>query len=201
MEFLVYQATGRLPNAPDPSRFPPVSRFAEVIAEEIVRGCRRSGWPLPKIVVEPGRAVVSGAGLLLVTVGSIKTRAGVIPWAITDGGAGTVAFPLFYEYHEVLHCRAPLSPRTRRYSLVGPVCHSADWIYRNKRMPELAPGDVLAVCDAGAYFLPQESNFGFPRPPVVAVADGRARLLRRRETFDDLVLRDLGWEGSRERVA
>ena len=97
--------------------------------------------------------------------------------------------------------RIPSARCTHRYSLIGPVCHSADWIYRNKRMPELFPGDVLAVCDAGAYFLPQESNFGFARPAVIAGAGGHARLLRRRESFEDFTARDLAWESSDERMA
>ena len=100
-EFLLYQAAGRLPEAPDAARFPPIERFAATIAEAIRRGCASRGLELPELVVEPGRAVVSTAGVLLLTIGAIKRREGVGTWAITDGGAGTVAFPLFYEYHEV----------------------------------------------------------------------------------------------------
>lgn len=194
LEFLAYQAVGRLPEPPDPTRFPPIERFAQSVAETLAGALRRDGFAdLPRLLTEPGRAIVSGAGVLLVGVGSVKRREGVGTWIITDGGAGTVAFPLFYEYHEILLCRAPHAPRTERYSLVGPVCFSADWLYRNKRMPPIVPGDVLAICDAGAYFTVQESNFGFPHPPIVAVADGASRLLRRRETFDDMVSRDVAW--------
>ena len=199
-EFLLYQAVGKLPPAPDASRFPPIDRFATTIADAIRRGCAKRGLETPEIVIEPGRAVVSGAGVLLLTVGAIKQREGVGTWAITDGGAGTVAFPLFYEYHEVLLCRAANEQGRRRYSIVGPACFSADWIYRNKKMPELASGDVLAICDAGAYFTVQESNFGFPRPAILAVREGAARVLRRRETFDDMVARDVGWENGDERA-
>jgi diaminopimelate decarboxylase len=193
-EFLLYQAAGRLPRPPRPERFPSAAAFAAGIAAAIGALCAETGLPLPRLVVEPGRAVASGAGVLLVTVGAIKSRPKVNTWVITDGGAGTVAFPLFYEYHEVFLCRAPDAKRTERYTLVGSVCFSADWIYRNKPMPPVAAGDVLAVCDAGAYFTVQECNFGFPRPAIVAVRDGRDRLLRRRESFDDMVTRDLGWE-------
>ena len=148
---------------------------------------------LPQLIIEPGRSVVSGAGVLLLTVGALKHRDGVGTWVIADGAAGTVAFPLFYEYHEVFLCRAPHAERTELYSLVGPVCFSADWIYRSKRMPPIKAGDVLAVCDAGAYFTVQESNFGYPRPAIVGVRDGSTRLIRRRETFEDMVARDIGW--------
>jgi diaminopimelate decarboxylase len=192
-EFLLYQAVGRLPKAPDGRSFPSIEAFARTIAGAIHEGCRRRGLATPEIRIEPGRAIVSSAGVLLVTVGTIKHRAGVGTWAIADGGTGTVAFPLFYEYHEILICRDAGRRRTHRYSIVGPACFSADWIYRNKRMPELRPGDVLAVCDAGAYFTVQESNFGFARPPIVAVRGGVARVLRRRETFEDMVARDIGW--------
>jgi diaminopimelate decarboxylase len=200
-EFLLYQSMGKLPEPPDAGRFPAIETFATTIAEAIRRGCAKRGLENPELVIEPGRAVVSGAGVLLLTVGAIKRRAGVGTWAITDGGAGTVAFPLFYEYHEVLLCRAASEEGRTRYSIVGPACFSADWIYRNKKMPELAPGDVLAICDAGAYFTVQESNFGFPRPAILAVRDGTVRVLRRRETFDDMVARDVGWENGNGRGA
>ncbi len=193
IEFLMYQALGRLPKPPDPDRFPQIEDFATTAARTITRECGRYGLDLPRLVIEPGRSIVSGSGLLLLTVGALKPRNGVGTWVITDGAAGTVAFPLFYEYHEVFLTRAPHAQRNRLYTLVGPVCFSADWIYRNKRMPPIEPGDVLAVCDAGAYFTVQESNFGFPRPAIVAVNNGDARLLRRRETFDDMVARDMGW--------
>lgn len=193
VEFLMYQALGRLPKPPEPKRFPPIEDFATTVAETITKECVRRNLDLPRLLIEPGRSIVSGAGLLLLTVGTLKPRDGVGTWVITDGAAGTVAFPLFYEYHEVFLTRAPQAQRERLYTMVGPVCFSADWIYRNKRMPPIEPGDVLAVCDAGAYFTVQESNFGFPRPAIVAVRDGEARLLRRRETFDDMVARDVGW--------
>jgi diaminopimelate decarboxylase len=193
LEFLLYQGVGRLPRSPDPKEFPPIDEFAAQVSRTIAEGCRREGIEVPQLAVEPGRAIVSGAGVLLLGVGAVKRRDGVGTWVITDGAAGTVAFPLYYEYHEVLLCRAVSAPRTERYTIVGPVCFSADWIYRNKRMPQIEPGDVLAVCDAGAYFTVQETNFGFPRPPIVSVNEGTATLLRRRETFDDMVSRDIGW--------
>lgn len=197
-EFLVYQAVGRLPRAPDPERFPTPKDFARRVAGAIEAACEERGERLPRLLLEPGRALVSGAGALLVTVGAVKHREGAGTWAVTDGGAGTVAFPMYYEYHEILLCRAPCAERTHRYTLVGPACFSADWICRNKPMPELSPGDVIAVCDAGAYFTVQESNFGFPRPPIVATKNGVPRLLRRRETFEDMVARDLDWEPAAE---
>lgn len=193
-EFLIYQGIGHLPGPSRPDRFPEHEEFAQSVCRTIHAACVREGLPLPRLVVEPGRSVVSGAGVLLVTIGRIKERRGAGVWAITDGGAGTVAFPLHYEVHEVLLCRDPEGERSFRYNIVGSACHSADTIYKGKRMPRLEVGDVLAVCDAGAYFTVQECNFGFPRPPIVSVRGGQARLLRRRETFEDMTARDIDWE-------
>jgi diaminopimelate decarboxylase len=203
LEFLRYQATGHLPSPPRPDRFPSHDQFARTVAETIVRGCQHHRLPLPTLVLEPGRSVVSQAGVLLVTVGAIKSRPGVGTWAIADGAAGTVAFPLFYEYHEVFLCRDPHGERRCCYTLVGAACHSADWIYRRKRMPRLRVGDVLAICDAGAYFTVQECNFGFPRPAIVAARDANARVLRRRQTFADMVRLDADgpWHDNRPATA
>jgi diaminopimelate decarboxylase len=73
----------------------------------------------------------------------------------------------------------------------GPGCFASDMVYRNKYMPAVKPGEILAIMDSGAYFTSWESNFGFPRPAVIDVADGKHRILRRRETFDDMIGRDL----------
>jgi diaminopimelate decarboxylase len=197
-EFLLYQAVGWSPAPPDPARFPPIESFARFVSRSVVRAWGEQALPLPRLVVEPGRAIASAAGALLVRIGAVKQRAGVGTWLIADGGAATVAFPLYYEYHEMFLCRAPAAPPTRRYRVVGPGCFSADWLCRDKALPPAVPGDVLAICDAGAYFTVQESNFGFPRPAMVGVRDGGARLLRRRESFEDMVARDLEWESARE---
>ena len=190
-EYLTYHAFGRLSTLADPGVFPPVEAFAAAIANAVTSGCERHHLPLPTLLVEPGRAVVSSAGVLFVSVCRLKERSRVRTWAVTDGGAGTVAFPLFYELHEVLRCRQPEAAATHRYDLVGGACFSADWVYRGKRLPELHVGDVLAICDAGAYFTVQESSFGFPHPAIVGVRGGQARLWRRRETFDEMVGRDV----------
>jgi diaminopimelate decarboxylase len=201
-EYLTYHAFGRLPALTDPGAFPPVEAFAAAIANAVTSGCERHELPLPRLLVEPGRAVVSSAGALLVSVCRLKRRSGVGTWAVTDGGAGTVAFPLFYELHAVLRCREPEAAAVQRYDLVGGACFSADWVYRGKRLPELRVGDVLAICDAGAYFTVQESSFGFPHPAIVSVRDGHARLLRRRETFDEMVGRDVvPWSATTEPIA
>ncbi|HMA52897.1 MAG TPA: diaminopimelate decarboxylase, partial [Acidobacteriota bacterium] len=129
--------------------------------------------------------------LLLLTVSQVKTRAKVRKWLITDGGLGTVTLPTFYECHEVLLADDVRRPRTETVTIVGPVCFASDIVYRNIRMPEVRPGETIAVMDSGAYFIAQESGFGFPRPAVVSVGREGCRLVRRRETFADLTGRDI----------
>ncbi len=112
-------------------------------------------------------------------------------WLITDGGLGTVTLPTFYECHEVLLADDIRRPRTENVTIVGPVCFASDIVYRNIRMPEIRPGETIAIMDSGAYFIAQESSFGFPRPAVVGARRDGCRLVRRRETFADLTGRDL----------
>ena len=185
LELLAYQGWGRLPQLESA----PLA-FAPHICVPIREFFNQRGLRLPTLYLEPGRAVATSAQVLLLTVGVVKSRQGAGKWVITDGGAGTCAFPLYYEYHEVVLASDIAATPVERVSMVGPA-FSAHWIYRNKKMPALKPGDVLAVMDSGAYFLALEANFGFPRTAVVMVSNGQARLVRRRETFEEMASRDL----------
>lgn len=189
-EMLFYQGRFVLPPVPEETS----SSSLETSAREVARTVRslfgRRPGILPALMIETGPYVTGPCQVLLVRVNHIKQREGVPPWVVTDGGAGSVAFPLYYEIHEVLNCsRADAGPLSA-VTMVGPICYSTDWIYRNKAMPPIHPGDVLSVLDTGAYFSVLECNFGFLRPAVVGVSRGEARLLRHRETPEDVVRRD-----------
>jgi len=188
-ELLIYQGFGRLPAGAARAA---CSAF-EDFSEEIGRALRRifPADELPELITEPGRSVVSPNQFLLLTVSQVKTRPRVRKWLITDGGLGTVTLPTFYECHEVLLADDVRRPRTERVTIVGPVCFASDVVYRNIRMPEVRAGEVIAIMDSGAYFLALESSFGFPRPAVVAVKGDTCRLVRRKETFADLMGRDI----------
>ncbi|MBE3129772.1 MAG: hypothetical protein IMZ54_03515, partial [Acidobacteria bacterium] len=165
----------------------------EDFSGEIARALLRifPGDELPELISEPGRSIASPNQFLLLTVSYVKTRPKVRKWLITDGGLGTVTLPTFYECHEVLLADDVRRPRTENVTIVGPVCFASDIVYRNIRMPEIRPGEIIAIMDSGAYFIAQESSFGFPRPAVVAVKGNTCRLVRRRETFVDLMGRDI----------
>lgn len=186
-EMLLYQAFGLLPKGRR-RRTPGPADFAAAIAAAV-----RSVFPAgerPEVLAEPGRSIAGPSQFLLLTVHQVKTRPGVRTWVVTDGGMGTVTLPTFYEHHDILVADDIRRPRAGKVTLIGPVCFAADVIYRHIRLPRLSPGETLAVMDSGAYFTSWESSFGFPRPAVVAVADGDVRLVRRRESFEDYTRRD-----------
>ena len=188
LELLYYTATNRLPEADIRPR-PDFAAFAEAVA----RGIRVlfPDGPWPELIAEPGRSVAGPHQLLLLQVHQVKKRPGAGVWITTDGGIGTVTMPTYYEYHEVFLASDVRRPGKHRATINGPGCFAADQVYRNKRMPEVYAGEMLAVMDSGAYFTSWESNFGYPRPAVVVVSDGTTSLLRRRETLEAMMEKDL----------
>ncbi len=188
LEMLLYQGFERLPKAPVYRMKFTFSDFAETVT----RGMKKLFNPdeIPELIVEPGRSIASSNQLLLLRVHQVKDRSGIRKWLITDGGIGTVTMPTFYEYHEMFLCNDINRPRTERVTITGPVCFASDIVYRNKVMPVTYPGEVLAIMDSGAYFTAWESSFGFPRPAIVSVAAGKHHLIRKRESFEDMIARD-----------
>lgn len=185
-ELLIYQAFGRLPSAG-------LGRPALEDFIGAVSGATRACFPddeFPELLFEPGRSIVSASQVLLLTVHRVKDRPAVRKWLITDGGLGTVTLPTFYEYHEIFLANDVRRPRSEKVTISGPVCFAADTVYRNKSMPKVAPGEILAIMDSGAYFTSLESSFGFPRPAIVAARGKTHSLMRRRECFDDMIGRD-----------
>jgi len=184
-ELLLYFGLGRLPSAvrrPDGAL---AQRWGGTIRDAVERAARRHGMAPPTLVLEPGRAVTSDAGLLLLRVGAVRERAGGRRFAVTDGGALTVSMMFLVELHAVLLANRD-APADGRTHVFGRLPSPLDLVYRGLSLPRLQVGDVLAVMDAGAYFTSTATNFGGPRPAVVMIDDGRARVVRRRETPEDL---------------
>jgi diaminopimelate decarboxylase len=189
LELLLYQALGRLPERSAQGECGTPEAYASAISRAVTK--RFAPEEMPELLLEPGRCIASAAQFLLLTVHRVKERPGVGRWLIADGGLSTVTLPTFYEYHEVLLCDDVLRPRASRATIIGPACFAGDVIYRNKLMPEVHPGEVIAVMDSGAYFTAMESSFGFPHPAIVAVNGATCRLVRTRETFDEMISRDV----------
>jgi diaminopimelate decarboxylase len=187
-ELFLYQGLERFPSGIAGEECGRVVDFAAAISQAVQKIFPSS--KLPELLCEPGRSITSPGQFLLLTVHHVKERPRVRKWLVTDGGLGTVTLPTFYEYHEVLLADDVTRPRTETVTIIGPVCFATDIVYRQIRMPRIAPGEVIAVMDSGAYFTALESSFGFSRPAIVAVKGADVRLVRRAETFADMVGRD-----------
>ena len=143
----------------------------------------------PELVFEPGRSIVAPAGVALYEVGTIKSIPGVRTYVAVDGGMADNIRPALYqaEYTAVLANRLDEGP-TLPVTIAGRYCETGDLLIKDIQLPELRRGDLLAMPTAGAYNLSMSSNYNLAlRPAAVVVKDGRARLSRRRETYDDLL--------------
>jgi diaminopimelate decarboxylase len=145
------------------------------------------------VTVEPGRAIVAAAGLTLYRVGTVKDIPGVRTYVSVDGGMSDNPRPVLYgSGYEAFLPRSTLAERPRTVTVVGKHCESGDVVVRDAHVPaDLAVGDVLCTPVTGAYGHAMASNYNkVPRPPVVFVRDGTARVVVRRETLDDLLRLD-----------
>jgi len=172
---------------------PAVAVYAEVIASRIITGCRELGLGLPRLTVEPGRAIAGQAGVALYRVGVVKEIPGVRRYVMVDGGMADNIRPALYGAgYEALLANRVVAEEADVVTVAGRFCESGDILIRDIRLPAVSAGDIIAVPDCGAYCLPMGSNYNASlRPAVVLVGEGSARLIRRRETFDDLVRWDL----------
>ena len=146
-----------------------------------------------KLLLEPGRSLIAAAGTLLTRVIAIKTN-GVKRFVITDAGMNDLLRPSLYSaYHQIVNLSASATAPSVAADIVGPVCESGDFFAKDREIQEPREGDLLAVLDAGAYGFSMASNYNFrPRAAEVLLESGVPRLIRRRETFDDLTACELG---------
>jgi diaminopimelate decarboxylase len=140
-----------------------------------------------RLLIEPGRFIVAQAGALLARVLHVK-RNGKRTFVITDAAMNDLIRPALYQaHHEIVPVR-PRAGKPRVVDVVGPVCESGDFFARDRSLAPLAPGDLIALLDAGAYGMAQSSNYNTrPRPAEVLIEGRKARLIRRRETIADLL--------------
>ena len=172
---------------------PPISSYAEVIATATKDRCADLGFGEPTLVVEPGRSIVGRAGVALYTVGEIKDIPTVRKYVSLDGGMGDNIRPALYGavYEAVVASRMSEDP-AETVTLAGKYCESGDILIRDIRLPALDQGDTIAIPASGAYAPSMASNYNLnPRPPVVMVKDGEARVIRRRETYRDMMACDV----------
>jgi diaminopimelate decarboxylase len=165
-------------------RTPSVAEFAGTLVDRF-----RAGWDDPlQLYLEPGRSLIGRAGVTLYRVGATK-RSGGVEYVAIDGGMSDNPRPQLYgARYEALLANRAAEPATGTFRIAGKHCESGDVLIESAELPTPRRNDLLAVPATGAYTLAMASTYnGVPRPAAVLVADGDARLIRRRETIDELL--------------
>jgi diaminopimelate decarboxylase len=171
-----------------------VAEVAERLREIVDKECAQAGLPVPRIAVEPGRAIAGPGTVTVYTVGTVKELVGLRTYVSVDGGMSDNLRTALYGAHYTARLVSRTSDATpHNVTLVGKHCESGDVVVHDVALPaDLRPGDLVAVPASGAYHRSMANNYNHvPRPPVVAVRDGQARLIVRRETEEDLLRLDV----------
>lgn len=171
---------------------PETGYFAEKITAHFVARCRQLGLNTPTLTIEPGRAIIAQAGVAIYTVGNIKDVSGCRYIAVDGGMADNIRPALYDASYEAMAANRALEAETDRVAIAGRYCESGDILIKEAMLPSLIAGDLIAIPVCGAYCLPMASNYNAAlKPPIVLLHDGQSRLIRRRETFEDLTRCDL----------
>ncbi|MGB2852306.1 MAG: diaminopimelate decarboxylase [Solirubrobacterales bacterium] len=168
---------------------PSIDRYVDVKVE----GIRRLFERVPRILIEPGRSLVGNAGVTIYRLGTVKEIPGVRTYVAVDGGMSDNLRPMLYDagYEALIADRAGAVP-DRRATVAGMHCESGDVLVRDAMLADPTVGDVLVTPATGAYGYAMANNYnGVPRPPVIFCEGGRAELVVRRESWDDLMSRDV----------
>ena len=162
--------------------------FVKAIVKTIKDEATKHNFPIPEIDIEPGRSIVGPAGYNLYKVGSMKEIPGLVPYVAVDGGMGDNIRPALYQAkYETVLANDPQRKASQEFHVAGKYCESGD-ILADAKLPSLKAGDILAMLDTGAYGYSMASNYNRnPRPAVVFAEDGKAQVVIRRESLEDLV--------------
>jgi diaminopimelate decarboxylase len=172
---------------------PSVGDYADAIVPTMLSTCQDLGMEPPRLVIEPGRSIVGPAGVALYRVGSVKDIPGVRKYVSVDGGMGDNIRPALYDAaYEAVVAGKMDREASDKVTIAGKFCESGDVLVRDIMLPPIETDDVIAIPAAGAYCLSMASTYNLnPRPPIVLVKDGEARLIRRRESYQDMMLCDV----------
>jgi diaminopimelate decarboxylase len=168
----------------------PIGEIVSKVGHALQQAAASDDLGAPRMVIEPGRSMVAQAGVALYTIGAIKQIPGLRTYVSVDGGMADNIRPAIYgsKYEAIVANKAD-ADRTETVTIAGKYCESGDLLIKDIALPPLESGDVLALPTSGAYNLAMSSNYNQAlKPAVVLVKDGQARLMRRRQTFEDLLL-------------
>ncbi len=171
----------------------PYDEYIKHVSEVVKTTAKKRGLEIPFILMEPGRSIVASAGITLYTVGGIKDIKNVRKYVSVDGGMSDNPRYIMYqsEYTAVVANKAGL-PRTDKVTIAGKCCESGDLLAEHIEIEPVEVGDTLAVLATGAYNYSMSSNYNrIPRPAVVAVKDGEAKVVIKRETYEDVLRNDV----------
>jgi diaminopimelate decarboxylase len=173
-------------------KVPSTADYAEAITTKVTSLVNELGLTQPKLIIEPGRAIVAQAGVALYSVGSIKEIPGVRKYICIDGGMGDNIRPALYEAHyEALIANKVGDDEPTNVTIAGKYCESGDILAKDVSLAPVSAGDIIAVPVSGAYSIPMSSNYNMvTRPAIVMVKDGKAHLIRKRESYKDLMRLD-----------
>lgn len=167
--------------------------YCETIINKVDEVCRRTGQERPILTIEPGRSIVANSGTTLYTIGSVKEIPGIRTYVAVNGGMTDNIRPELYnaEYECVIANRVEGKNR-QTVTIAGKCCESGDILLENVELPEVKSGDTLAVLTTGAYGYSMSNNYNrIPKPAVVMVSNGQARLICRRESYEDVIKNDI----------
>ncbi|HPU41206.1 MAG TPA: diaminopimelate decarboxylase [Acetivibrio clariflavus] len=167
--------------------------YIESVSNVVKSICKEKGLKLPFIVMEPGRSIVAPAGITLYKVGAVKNIKNVRTYVSVDGGmTDNPRYALYQSKYEAVIANRADAPRVQTVTIAGKCCESGDLLAKDIQMPEIQAGDILAMLATGAYNYSMSSNYNrIPRPPVVLVKDGKARVIVKREDYEDIVRNDI----------
>ncbi|MDO6451080.1 diaminopimelate decarboxylase [Oceanobacillus profundus] len=170
--------------------------YVEATVQAVQKNSEELDIPMPEIWIEPGRSIVGNAGITLYTIGAMKDIPGVREYVSVDGGMTDNIRPALYQAkYEAVIANKPLEKITREVSIAGKACESGDMLIWDLPVPDVEPGDILAVFATGAYSYSMASHYNrFPNAAVVFIEDGIDKLVVKRETYEDVVKNDLSYE-------
>ena len=171
----------------------PYSEFMNKVSAQLKACCKELNLPVPKVFIEPGRSIVGHAGITLYTVGSIKTIPDVRTYVSVDGGmSDNPRYALYGAKYDAVIANKAENPNDFVATIAGKCCESGDLIGENIKIATPETGDILAVLATGAYNYSMASNYNrIPRPAAIMVKKGESRVIIKRETFEDLVSKDV----------
>ena len=167
--------------------------YIHAVSDVVKNICTEKNLKLPKILMEPGRSMVGDAGITLYTVGMVKDIPGVRKYVSVDGGMADNPRYIMYDalYDGVIANKAGDEP-TEKVTLCGKCCESGDILIKDAFLPKIELGDIACVMSTGAYNFSMASNYNrIPRPPIVTVSGGKAKVVVKRETYEDILRNDV----------